>query len=106
MADITKDLSHKTAKEVLNEIGPVSAHLIGQRPQNGVVEAFPRNGIAGKSTYIVFSAEDPLKKHELLLNGKRNVTLMISSDFNCDFPHDIQLIVTKRPFTSKSWKLI
>lgn len=95
----TNDLSQKSAKEVLNAIGPASASL-APRQQNDVIEAFPRDGIAeNRPTHIIFSAEDPLKKYELLINGKKNLTIII--DTVCRTPHILQLVITKRPFTSK-----
>lgn len=93
-----EDLSLKSAHAVLNAIGPVSA--LTSRRQNDVIEAFPRDGIAeNRPTHIVFSAEDPLGKYDLLINGKKNITIIIDSE--CRFPHNLQLVVTKRPFTSK-----
>lgn len=93
------ELALKSAKEVLNAIGPVSASMF-PRQQNDVIETFPRDGIAqNRPTHIIFSAEDPLKKYEMLINGKRNITIII--DPECKIAHNLQLVVTKRDFTSK-----
>lgn len=93
------ELALKSAKEVLNAIGPASASMF-PRKQNDVIETFPRDGIASnRPTHIIFSAEDPLKKYEMLINGKRNITIII--DPECKVPHNLQLVITRREFTSE-----
>lgn len=91
--------SEKSAEEVLNEISPAS--VASNKPEADMIERFPRprNTIADAFTRIIFSAEDPLRRYALLINGKRNITLIVSQD--CENPVDLKLIITKTPFTSK-----
>lgn len=91
--------SDKSAEEVLNEISPAS--IASTKPQADRIERFPRprDTIANAFTHIIFSAEDPLKRFELLIDNKRNITLIVSQD--CENPVDLKLVITKTPFTSK-----